>query len=136
MSLINKTAGVSLVSLIFLAVMAPAESGIFDEAQTTHGQAVFHGKCGACHGDDLNGGSESPALSGDAFWASWNQKTARNLYSRIISTMPPDGPGTLSETDVIDIVAYIIHTSGKVPFGSAKIQTANELNRIKLERPE
>ena len=119
-----------------LAWAAPEPAGVFDEAQTKHGQSVFHQKCAACHGDDLDGGTESPPLSGDSFWASWDQKTARNLYSRIISTMPPDGPGTLAETDVIDIVAFIVHTSSEVPFGSTKIQTANDLNRIKLERPK
>jgi S-disulfanyl-L-cysteine oxidoreductase SoxD len=119
-----------------LAVLLSAQSGVFDQEQTKHGQAIFHQRCGACHGDDLSGGTESPPLSGDSFWASWDKKTARNLYSRIISTMPPDGPGTLAERDVIDIVAFIIHTNKETSFGSAKIQTASELNPIRLERPK
>ncbi len=126
----------SISAGLAIAVLLSAQSGVFDQEQTKHGQAVFRQKCGACHGDDLSGGTESPALSGDAFWASWNKKTARNLYSRIISTMPPDGPGTLAEKDAIDIVAFIVHTTMELPFGSAKIQTANELNQISLERPK
>jgi mono/diheme cytochrome c family protein len=113
--------------------IAFAESGAFSEEQTRHGLALVHEKCGVCHGDDLEGGTESPALKGDAFWSEWDQKPARALYSRIISTMPPDSPGSLAEKEVIDIVAYIVHSNG-MPLGSAPIQNANELNSIKLFR--
>lgn len=115
--------------------MAGAQSGVFSEEQVKRGQGVFHEKCAVCHGDDLDGGTESPALKGDPFWSAWDQKPARSVYSRIISTMPPDSPGSLVEKDVIDIVAFVVHSNG-VPFGSKPIQTANELNSIKLERPK
>lgn len=130
------TAGVS-GALIFLAALAPGQSappGFFSAEQAQHGQSVFRDKCGACHGDDLEGGQEAPALMGDAFWSEWDQQTARSLYSRIISTMPPDGPGTLDPKDVIDIVAFVVHKNG-VPQGNA-VQSANELNSIKLQRPK
>ena len=73
-------------------------------------------------------------MKGDAFWSEWDQQTARSLYSRIISTMPPDGPGTLDPKDVIDIVAFVVHENG-VPQGKA-VESANELNSIKLQRPK
>jgi mono/diheme cytochrome c family protein len=120
--------------LLWIGVIA-AQTGAFSEEQTKQGLALVHEKCGDCHGDDLEGGTESPALKGDAFWSEWDQKTARSLYSRIISTMPPDSPGSLTEKEVIDIVAYIVHSNG-MPLGSAPIQNANELNGIKLVRPK
>ena len=119
--------------ILLWAGLAGAQSGAFSEEQAKRGQTVFHEKCGVCHGDDLEGGTESPSLKGDAFWSEWDQKPARAVYSRIISTMPPDSPGSLAEKDVIDIVAFVVHSNG-VPFGSKTIQTANELNSIKLER--
>jgi len=122
--------------LLFLAVVAfgQSASGAFSAEQAKHGETVFHDKCGACHGNDLEGGQEAPALRGDAFWSEWDQQTARSIYSRIISTMPPDGPGTLDPKDVIDIVAFVVHENG-MPQGKA-IQSANELNSIKLQRPK
>ena len=123
-------------SLLFLGclVYAQSGSGVFSAEQAQHGQSIVREKCGACHGNDLDGGQEAPALKGDAFWSEWDQQTARSLYSRIISTMPPDGPGTLDPKDVIDLVAFIVHENG-VPQGKA-IQNPNELNSIKLERPK
>jgi len=124
-------------SLLFLAAAASgqsAASGVFSAEQAKHGETIVHDKCGACHGNDLEGGQEAPALKGDPFWSEWDQQTARSLYSRIISTMPPDGPGTLDPKDVIDIVAFVVHENG-VPQGKA-IQSANELNSIKLQRPK
>jgi cytochrome c len=126
------TSSCALGALLW-AGMAAAQSGVFSEEQVKRGQTVFHEKCAVCHGDDLEGGSESPPLKGDSFWSEWDQKMARTIYSRIISTMPPDSPGSLVEKDVIDIEAFVVHSNG-VPFGSKTIQNANELNTIKLER--
>jgi mono/diheme cytochrome c family protein len=122
--------------LLYWACSAYGQSapGVFSAEQAQHGQNIVREKCGACHGNELGGGQEAPALKGDAFWSEWDQQTARSLYSRIISTMPPDGPGTLDPKDVIDLVAFIVHENG-VPQGKA-IQNPNELNSIKLERPK
>ena len=130
-------AAASCGGLLFLAAIATgqsAASALFSAEQAKHGESIVHDKCGACHGDSLEGGQEAPALKGDAFWSEWDQQTARSLYSRIISTMPPDGPGTLDPKDVIDLVAFIVHENG-VPQGKA-IQSADELNSIKLQRPK
>jgi S-disulfanyl-L-cysteine oxidoreductase SoxD len=96
--------------------------------------SYFRQRCGACHGDALEGGDEAPPLKGDSFWSEWDRQTARSLYSRVISTMPPDSPGSLDEKDVIDIVAFVVRQNG-VPAGAKPVQSANELNSIKLERP-
>jgi mono/diheme cytochrome c family protein len=111
---------------------APAE-GLFSEAQTKHGAVVYREKCSACHGSTLDGGQEAPALKGEEFWAEWEHQTARMLYSRIISSMPPDGPGTLPEKDVIDLVAHIVNVNS-VPLGSRSVEAPAELNALKLER--
>jgi mono/diheme cytochrome c family protein len=122
--------------LLFAAVLwAQSTRGFFSAAQAGHGAIVFREKCGACHGNDLAGGDEAPPLKGDEFWSEWDQQTARSLYSRIISTMPPDSPGSLEEKDVIDLVAFVVSQNG-VPLGGKKIESANELNGIKLQRPK
>jgi len=105
----------------------------FNPAQAQQGQTVFQSKCASCHGTKLEGGAHAPALTGNTFWTQWNQQTARALYGRIISTMPPDAPGTLSENDAINVVSYILQTNG-LPTGAA-IDNANQLNSLKLARP-
>ena len=109
--------------------------GFYSDEQAKHGEAIYRAKCAACHGPNQEGGDEAPPLRDDAFWSEWDQQTARSLYSRVISTMPPDGPGTLAEKDVIDIVACLLKANG-LPPGDKEIQSANELNSIKLVRPK
>ena len=129
-------AGCSTGLLLLVAMVSgQSASGLFSPEQAKQGESLFHDKCGACHGSNLDGGDEAPPLKGDAFWSEWDQQTARALYSRIISTMPPDSPGTLAEKDVIDIVALIAHENG-IPQGTKAIEHANDLNAIKLQRPK
>jgi hypothetical protein len=76
-----------------------------------------------------------PPLRGGAFWSSWDGKPARALYSTIISSMPPDDPGSLNEKNVIDTVAYIFRMNG-LPASDKEIKTAADLNGIDLKRPQ
>ncbi|HTR37611.1 MAG TPA: PQQ-binding-like beta-propeller repeat protein [Bryobacteraceae bacterium] len=105
----------------------------FNPAQAQQGRMVFETKCATCHGARVEGGEHAPALTGNTFWSQWDQQTARALYGRIISTMPPDAPGTLSESDTIDVVSYILQLN-QLPSGAA-IENANQLNSRKLARP-
>jgi hypothetical protein len=76
-----------------------------------------------------------PSLQGDIFWSSWNQKTARSLYSTIISAMPPDQPGSISKKTVLDITAYLFQVNG-LPAGDKEIAGPNELNGVRVVRPK
>jgi len=109
-------------------------AAIFTEAQAAHGQTLYRSNCTACHGGDLPG-EHAPPLRGNPFWSQWEHETVRSLYSRIISTMPPDDPGSLAEKDVIDLVAYLLQSNG-VPSGSRAIANANELNSVRIQRPK
>ena len=111
-----------------------ASAASFNLAQAQRGQAVFREKCASCHGENLEGGEHAPALTGSNFWSQWDQQTVRALYGRIISTMPPDSPGSLSESGTISVVAHILQANG-VPAGGAAIESANQLNNLKLARP-
>lgn len=117
---------------LFLSFVA---AGAFSPDQTNRGQALYREKCSLCHGTELEGGQEAPALRGEPFWAEWDRKTARSLYSRIISTMPPDTPGSLAEKDVIDLVAFVTSRNG-LPPDSQTIGKPDDLNGIILDRPK
>jgi quinoprotein glucose dehydrogenase len=107
---------------------------IYTEAQAQHGQTIYRSKCSGCHGGDLSG-EHAPPLKGEYFWTVWDQETARSLYSRIISTMPPDDAGSLAEKDVLDVMAYLLQANGW-PAGNKAIENAGELNNLRLQRPK
>jgi quinoprotein glucose dehydrogenase len=107
---------------------------IYTEAQAQHGKNIYQARCSGCHAADLTG-EHAPPLKGDPFWAQWDGETARSLYSRIISTMPPDDAGSLAEKDVMDLMAFLLETNG-APAGSRAVQNAGELNNVRLQKPK
>jgi mono/diheme cytochrome c family protein len=108
--------------------------GIYSEAQAQRGQNIYRARCAGCHASDLSG-EHAPPLKGDPFWAEWQQAPVRSLYSRIISNMPPDDPGSLPEKDVVDLVGYLLQVNG-LPAGSRAIESASDLNSVRLQRPK
>ena len=103
------------------------------EKTVAAGKKLYSDICSSCHLENLSGDTMSPALVGDAFMAQWENKNLRAIYSRIISTMPTDAPGTLPEKTVVDIVAYLLEANG-FPAGSTALETANEMNTIRVTR--
>jgi quinoprotein glucose dehydrogenase len=114
--------------------VSPTQPGIYTVTQANQGQSLYGAKCAACHGVDLSGGEHAPALKGRAFWSQWDQETVRTLYSRIISTMPPTDPGSLASSDVINLVTYLLESNG-LPAGEKAIENPNEMNVLRLKRP-
>ena len=110
-------------------------AGVYSKEQAAAGKKLYSDICSSCHQENLSGDTMSPALVGDAFMTQWENKYLRAIYSRIISTMPTDAPGTLPEKTVVDIVAYLLEANG-FPAGSAALETANEMNTIRVTRPK
>jgi mono/diheme cytochrome c family protein len=108
-------------------------SGVYTTEQARSGKAAYSTACASCHLENLAGDTMSPALVGSDFVASWENKKLRPLYSRILSTMPADNPGTLSEKTVLDIVAYVLEANG-FPSGNAALERADDLNTIAFVR--
>jgi mono/diheme cytochrome c family protein len=104
-------------------------SGVYTPEQARNGKASYAAACSACHQESLGGDTMSPALVGEDFRASWDSQKLRKLYSRILSTMPVDNPGTLTEKTVLDIVAYLLEANG-FPGGTAALERADDLNTI------
>lgn len=95
------------------------------------GVAAVATRCALCHGEQMVGGDHAPALKGPEFWSQWEGRPARELYSRIISTMPLDEPGSLSEQETIGIVDFIVRSNtGSAAVGS--VPDASGLSAITL----
>src|SRR5258706_4504225 len=112
-----------LVPLVACAQTRPAWDGLFTAAQAQRGQTVYRESCARCHGQDLSGGENSPALTGGAFLAPWAGKSALALLDRTRRTMPTDNPGGLSARQYADTLAYVLSvnrfSSGAAELGPA-----------------
>jgi S-disulfanyl-L-cysteine oxidoreductase SoxD len=98
---------------------------------TQNGARLYQAQCAECHGARLGGG-RGPPLRGADFLQNWQHKTARNLYSRILTTMPATAAGTLSEEAVLEVTIYILGSNG-VDVGSDVKTSPDILNTIQIK---
>jgi len=107
--------------------------GVYTADQAKRGDAAFHQECSNCHGDNLEGLDEAPALSGGGFLANWSGLTVGDLFDRIRTTMPADRPGHLSRAQNADIISYILQVN-QFPAGNTELSQQSEaLKQIRIE---
>ena len=116
-----------IASLVFVqaVVIASAQSkttldGIYTETQAKRGEKIYAESCASCHGDDLSGGGQTPALAGKEFNGDWNDLTMNDLFDRTRLSMPADKPGTLKPEQTADVIAYLLK-KGNFPAGAADL---------------
>ncbi len=124
------TIGVMAVCVAFsmLRAQEPASrsvwDGVYTDQQAKRGESPYHDYCADCHGDDLEGDAESPALSGAMFQTNWEGLPLGSLFQRIRRDMPLNKyVGTLSPSVNADILAYILKVN-RFPEGSAELSHA------------
>lgn len=114
---------VVLQALILVSAQSKSTlDGIYSEAQATRGEKVYAASCASCHGDDLSGGGQTPALSGKEFNGDWNDLSMGDLYDRTQLSMPADKPGSLTPEQTVDVIAYLLK-KGSFPAGEADLPT-------------
>jgi quinoprotein glucose dehydrogenase len=92
--------------------------GVFTPEQARRGQAAYTGPCDRCHGFKLDGAPDdpdmlpAPPVAGPKFLRKWSGRTLAALFEYTRATMPANNPGYLSDAEVVDIVAYMLSTSG------------------------
>jgi len=104
----------------FAAQTQTTQDGIYSDAQATRGEAVYGKSCASCHGPNLEGDGQAPALADKEFASEWNDQPMSDLFERIRATMPGDAPGTLKPADVADVLAFILKKGGQ-PAGRAEL---------------
>lgn len=127
--------GVSILCAVtmFVAIAFAQSSGstvrdgVYSAEQAKRGRTTYDTKCASCH----DGGTMGPELWGEAFLANWDGKDLNAFFARIQSTMPEDAPGSLSENQALDVIAYVVQTNG-FPAGEKALQTASALSNIKF----
>jgi mono/diheme cytochrome c family protein len=132
-----------IVSLLFVQalILVSAQGkttldGVYTAAQATRGQKIYADSCASCHGDDLSGGGQTPALAGKDFNVDWNDLAMSDLFDRTHGTMPADKPGTLTPVQTADVIAFLLQ-KGNFPAGSAELPVeAAALKGIKFVSPK
>ena len=81
-------------------------TGFFTLAQAERGRAGYERHCTSCHADTMRGGVHMPGLTGLGFFRTWADRSLDTMVAYVQSSMPPNAPGSLSSSAVIDIVAY------------------------------
>ena len=102
-----------------------ALQGVYTDSQASRGDNEHASNCTSCH--------STTNYAGAAFVKTWVGRTAFDLFEQLRTTMPDDSPGSLSQQQYVDIVAYILKING-YPAGADSLSTDPEaLRLIRLE---
>jgi S-disulfanyl-L-cysteine oxidoreductase SoxD len=112
--------GLSAVALKAQTAARNVWDGVYSADQAAQGKAIFADKCATCHGADLNGAEMAPPLVGATFLGDWVGQSADDLFTRIHTTMPANDPGSLSNAQAQQVMAYIL-SANQFPAGSAAL---------------
>jgi len=99
--------------------------GVYTEEQASRGGAVFAGHCANCHGSDLGGTGEAPALSGPRFLSDFDGVSLGDLFDRVRTTMPQDNPASLTRDQYADILAFLLKANA-LPSGAKELDRRSE----------
>jgi mono/diheme cytochrome c family protein len=135
-----KTLIASLVIVqAFIIVSAQGKTtvdGVYTAEQAGRGEKIYKDTCASCHGDDLSGGGQAPALAGKDFNVDWIDLSLNDLSERIRLSMPADKPGSLPAAQVADAIAFLL-SKGSFPAGQAELPAdAETLKAIKFVAPK
>jgi len=108
--------------------MRTVAAGVYSDAQAKAGQEIFDATClGGCH--------NMADHRGLAFKQRWDGHLLWDLFNAIHTKMPKDDPGSLSDDDAIQLVAYLLKLNS-LPAGKDDLSTdPTVLKKIKIELP-
>ncbi len=130
----RRIAVVAAAATLVLAAQKTTQDGIYTEAQAARGEAVYGRSCASCHGTNLEGGGQAPALADKEFTNEWNDQPLSDLFQRIRTTMPGDAPGTLKRAEVADVLAFMLK-KGNDPAGTTELPAdAAALKQVTYKR--
>ena len=100
-------------------------SGIYTRGAKQARRGALFGRLPQCHGLRLNGAAQpdqppSPAIARARFLRKWDGKTVAGLFTCVREVMPTDSPGTLTDQQAIESIAYMFAVSD-IPAGDKEL---------------
>jgi mono/diheme cytochrome c family protein len=109
------------VAALVLHAQEPAKTtartvwdGAYTEAQAARGEARYRATCSGCH-------DEGPRR-GEGFMRDWSGSDVGSLFARTKASMPPGAPGSLTDAEYLDIVAYMLRVN-EFPSGRDELRS-------------
>ncbi|HYT22468.1 MAG TPA: family 16 glycoside hydrolase [Candidatus Polarisedimenticolia bacterium] len=115
----------------------------FSKDQAERGKALYEQNCSKCHREDLKGNcpaenisgaayvcsapGSAPPLVGPSFLKRWY--SVADLYGRVQWTMPTTKVNSLSESDNLNIVAYLLQANG-IAAGNEELKAGAALKKM------
>jgi mono/diheme cytochrome c family protein len=118
-------------AIAFASESVSVWDGVYIEAQSARGKALYGEQCADCHGAKLQGVT-APALAGEGFVSSWNGLSADDVFEYMKRSMPRgDAAGSLSREQTADILAYMLTANG---FPAGKKDLPSDITSLKAIR--
>jgi mono/diheme cytochrome c family protein len=105
-------AAVLVATVVAIPTAQQQPAGAYTQSQADDGRTAYDVSCAGCHGPDLTGGSDAPALTGPNFSGAWGGRPLNELFRHVMETMPPQAPGSLGEEETLNVIAYLIQRMG------------------------
>lgn len=110
--------GIVSLSATLFAVAASAQElaqASFTTAQVQAGSSLYQQNCATCHLADLQGAFEAPALTGGNFTSNWSNRNVADLLDLLKRTMPPQTPGSLSDSQYAELAGFLLSENDIAP---------------------
>jgi S-disulfanyl-L-cysteine oxidoreductase SoxD len=91
---------------------------VYTAEQAARGEAAYGAHCIECH-EGLE--ADGPELAGKAFVDRWREDRLESLFTFIRTTMPGNTPGSLTDDEYADILAYLLRVNG-LPAGARELR--------------
>ncbi len=99
--------------------------GVYTMGQAQRGKDVFAGACQSCH--DVN------AHAGPAFRTNWTGRTLDALFEFLRASMPKSDPGTLSDAEYVDVIAFLLRQNRMPAGGDPLVPDPAQLAKIRFD---
>ncbi|MEC8453802.1 MAG: PQQ-binding-like beta-propeller repeat protein [Pseudomonadota bacterium] len=103
----------SLTFLLSSTVLSGQElkQASFSADQAARGSELYQQNCAACHLANLTGSFEAPNLADTGFRSNWANRRVDEFVDMLQRTMPPQAPGSLAQSQYLDISAFLLEAN-------------------------
>jgi cytochrome c5 len=116
-----------VVSGVRAQEMQSTMAGVFTAPQAARGEETYMGVCVSCH--------PAGTYKAAGFKANWRGRPLSDLFDQVREKMPKNDPASLSQTEYVQVVAYILKING-VPAGDIELPAdAEALKKIRIDLP-